>query len=351
MQHLGIQPRSMAKVRAQVLTVFSVVLALVVAAFVVAAIVSQEQAKRAGVERAARKADDMLRLRLDEEAALMRAAIDALTTHPTLRQEMEEGDAQALHQRIAPLFGRLENELGVGHLYVSRPDRSAFVKLEGEGRNGQVVDRLSLFEAAENGAPSYGLDLSALGTLTLRVVVPWRDAQGRLIGFVELGKDVAPLVDTVHRVLDVDLLVLVRKDLLDRDKWEEGERLSGRQGSWDELVSMVAVAQTLQSIPAAVGLRLEDGSHGHEAVIPSDKGRRVYSLATRPLLDVGQRQIGTVVLLRDVTDANREFNRGIVALTLFAAVAAAVGYLRCRVLLADVPEPSSSEETEETIDA
>ncbi len=345
MKGLEVEPQGLAKVRTQVLAAFTLVVAVIVAAFVLAAIVSQQQAKREAGERAARKADRLLHLRLGEEAALMRAAIDALTGDADLRRAIEANDPAALRRRIRPLFERLQTQLGVGHLYVSRPDRSTFVKLERAGRNGQVVDRLSLFDAAESGGSPYGLDLSALGTLTLRVLLPWRDDQGRLIGFVELGKDAAPLVDTVHRVLNVDLLVLVRKDLLQRDKWEEGERLSGRKDSWDELVSMVAVAQTLQSIPAAVGLRLEDGSSVHEAVIPSDAGRRVYSLATRPLLDIGQHQVGIVVLLRDITDINDNFDRGIIALAAFAALAATIGYLRCRVLLADAPATPASEDT------
>lgn len=57
----------------------------------------------------------------------------------------------------------------------------------------------------------------------------------------------------------LDILLLVKKDLLDREKWDLGERQSGGQGSWGELSNTVSVARTLATIPTAVGIALEDG--------------------------------------------------------------------------------------------
>jgi hypothetical protein len=221
-------------------------------------------------------------------------------------------------------------------LYFTRPDHTALARLEGMGRDGRVVDRLTLFDAAESGAPFVGLDLSTYGTLTLRVLVPWRTGDSRLIGFIEMGREIGPLIDAVHRVLGVDVLMLVKKEMLDRDKWEEGERLSGRQDSWDEMGALVTAAQTLQSIPTAVGLVLENGPwrKGMTVIAAS---HRTLAVSVRPLVDLGNRRIGEMVILRDITGSNWDFTRTMGVMTVFAALVTLAAFLRCRSLLSEPP--------------
>jgi hypothetical protein len=325
--------RGQHRIRGQIQLLVALLPVIVTALFVLTNFATQEATKRASLARVAERAQELLRLQLDQQAESLLAAIDSLAASPSLQRALENGDDAAFAHGLRPLFDRLKDQHGVSHFYVTLPDRSSFLKLDGNGRSGQVVDRLDLFDTAENGAPPYGLDLGALGTLTLRVVSPWRDSQGRLLGFIELGEDVAPLIEANHRVLGLELLVLVRKEFLDRDKWEEGERLAGRSGSWDELGSSVAVAQTLHSIPTSLGLMLEDGSRAREVVISMEKGRHVFTLSVRPLLDIAQKPIGEIVLLRDVTEVNGDFARTQIALVLLGSVVTLAGFLWCRRLL------------------
>jgi hypothetical protein len=234
---------------------------------------------------------------------------------------------------MRPLFERLHDGQGISYLNISRADRSQILRLESGQRTGQVVDRLNLFDAAEAGALPYGLDLDTLGRVTLRVVAPWRDGDGHLIGFIELGREIEPLIDSLHRVLGVDVLVLIRKDLLDRESWEEGERIAGRQRSWDELASSVAVIQTLPSVPMPVGLMIEDGSRSREVTVTADKKRRTYAFTMRPLQDIGERPIGEIVVLKDVSDSNLLFGRTILVPTLLSVAIAVAGFLFGRAAL------------------
>ncbi len=322
-----------ARAKTRVLFIIGIIPALIVLAFVTASVIAQDRAKRVAVSGAAERTEQLLRLELDQEAGAFRAAMDALAVNPALLRAMNQGDGAALRQTVRPLFDRLHEEQGISYLNFTRADRSQILRMEGSERTGQVVDRLNLFDAAEGGALPYGLDLDAFGTVTFRVVAPWRDSDGHLIGFMELGRDVEPLIDSLHRVLGLEVLVLVHKDLLDRDRWEEGERLAGRQRSWDELATSVAVIQTLQTVPMPVGLMLEDGSRSREVTVSPDKKRRTYVFTVRPLVDIGERPIGEIVVLKDVTDTTLVFRQTFLALAVFSALIALLGFLHSRAVL------------------
>jgi hypothetical protein len=335
----GPSPLLTRSVVAKILMAIIVVPSLVAALFIIASTIIQDKAKHTALFREAERTQALLRFELDSGANSLTAAMGDLAANPSLLNAMAGGDSALMRRAVRPMFNRLRDAYGVGYLTISKADRSPILRLEGDERAGQVVDRLNLFDAAEAGAQPFGLDLDSFGRVTLRVVAPWRDNDGHLIGFIELGRDVEPLIDAIHRVLGVDILVLVHKDLLDRDRWEEGERLAGRQRSWDELASSVAVVQTLQTVPMAVGLMIEDGSRSREVKVGLEEGRHTFAFTTRPLVDIGRREIGQIVILRDVTDANWEFQRTFLALAILAVAIIVLGFLRCRMLLMPPPPP------------
>jgi hypothetical protein len=326
---------AVAQARGQVLLIVVVVPLLVLAMVLTATAVYQEEIRGGRLIKDAERSQALLRLEIAEASSTLHAQLDGLSDNQELAAAMAAGNAVALERRVAPIFAHMRDQHNISHLYFTRPDRSPLLRLDGTGKSGQVVDRLILYDTAESAGSSDGLDLNAFGVVTLRVTVVWRDADGKLIGFVEIGRDIAPLIDEVHRVMGLDILLLVKKDLLDRDRWEEGERQSGAQGSWDELANAVSVARTLPTIPTAIGLMLEDGQPSMTGGITIvEVGKRSLAMSVHPLLDLEKKPIGDVVLLRDVTDTSRTMTRSLALLVAFAAALIVAGALRCRWLLA-----------------
>jgi len=275
-----------------------------------------------------------LRLQIDEASASLHALLDGLQEGSALGSALAAGDEKALEARVAPVFAHLRDQHGLSHLYFSRPDRSPLLRFDGSGKSGQVVERLTLLDTAEAAGRSDGIDLNVFGVVTLRVTVGWRDASGKLIGFVEAGRDVAPMIESVHRVMGLDILLLVKKDMLDRDRWEEGERQSGGQGSWDELANYVSVGRTLPTIPTAIGLMLEDGKPAlNGGITIVGVGRRSLAMSVRPLLDLEQKPIGDVVLIRDVTENSRAMARTLSSLAVVGLALVTLAFWRIRWLL------------------
>jgi hypothetical protein len=327
---------SRAKARAQILLIVVLVPMLVLAMFIAATYVYQEESRGGRLIKDADRAQALLRQQIDDAASSLHVVLDGLQDDPQLVKALASGDADALSNRISSHFAHLRDQHGVSHLYFTRPDRSALLRLDGAGKSGQVVDRINLYDAAENEGQFDGLDLNAFGVVTLRVSAGWRDANGKLLGFVEIGRDVSPMVDAVHRVMGLDIIMLVKKEMLDRDRWDEGERQIGGQGDWDELANAVSVARTLPTIPTQIGLLIEDGqpaSNGGTTIVTV--GKRSLAVSVRPLIDLQKKPIGEVVLLRDVTDTSRAMVHTLTLLIVFAVLAILAGFWRVRLLLKD----------------
>lgn len=323
-----------ARARGQILLISALVPLAIMVMFFAALYVYQEESRGGRLVRDADRSQAMLRQQIDDAASELHVVLEGLQDDPQLVRALAEGDEAALSRRTATAFAHLRDQHGVSHLYFSRPDRSSLLRLDGAGKSGQVVERFSLFDAAENDGAADGIDLNTFGVVTLRVSVGWRDAEGKLIGFVEIGRDVAPMIDAVHRVMGLDIVLLVKKQMLDRDRWEEGLRQGGGQGDWDELSNAVSVARTLPTIPTPVGLLIEDGQpaiNGGTTVV--QVGKRALAVSVRPLIDLQKKQIGDVVLLRDVTETSRAMMRTLTLLIVLALLLIVGGFLRCRHLL------------------
>src|SRR5439155_6117790 len=108
---------------------------------------------------------------------------------------------------------------------------------------GDKIGRFTLAEARRTGKPTWGNEQGPFGTLTLRVVYPWF-SEGKLLGYIELGKEVEDVLHEVRQMLGVDLVVVADKQFLDRAKWEKASKNLPRPARWDQFKSTVVVSQT-----------------------------------------------------------------------------------------------------------
>jgi hypothetical protein len=179
-------------------------------------------------------------------------------------------------------------------------------------------------EAENTGKISYGIELGPLGTFALRVVVPWWDGE-QLIGYVELGEEIDHIIHELQIALDMEFYLVIEKKFLDRENWEAGLRMLGREGDWDRFPSVVMIDQTLDTFPEDLSYFLAEKQHTREVTeveIPLDD--RLYRARFHHLVDAGGREVGDMVILRDVTARLAELNATVFAI---AASCLAVGGL------------------------
>ncbi len=280
--------------------------------------------------------------KLDKDTNLMMATMRTMMTNQSIEQAFLNLDRKALSRQLGPLFASLRDQHRITHLYLTGPDLINLYRFHSPNEFGDKIDRLTTVKARDMQVAVHGLELGALGTLTLRLVMPWQ-RDGHVVGYLEIGEEIEHLISEIRESLSVDMLVLVDKHMVSQQQWQNGQALMKREGNWDRLKSHVALAQTIDQLPAALDdLTLQGLLAGHTAEI-EDRGRSLH-LAAVPLKDAGQRHIGDVVVIRDITALETTFQWSIIAVTAISLLSA-IGVLgvflsRPRPCGAGLPAPA-----------
>ena len=256
---------------------------------------------------------------IDLRASLMESAVDQFAGSPDLQAAMQSGDRQRLYELTRPIYEPLFSKHGITHFYFHQPDGTNFLRVHQPDRYGDLITRYTLNRAAQQGRVSSGIELGPLGTFTLRVVVPW-SVDGRLIGYVELGEEIDHLIRKLRNIENLDLVVLIRKSLLNRPDWENGMRMLGRSSDWDRFPDMVVIDQTLPFLPDRLGQLLAEKKLRYSREIRLDINGREYFAKLLPLWDAANSVVGDFVLICDVHEAIHDFQKSMLFIAFFSTL-------------------------------
>ncbi|HYC73128.1 MAG TPA: ATP-binding protein [Opitutaceae bacterium] len=288
-------------------------------------------------ERSATQVGNLLREVQAQKTAVMTTTLLALRNDAGLGRAFAARDREAILARTAALFADLKQRHAVTHLYFHTPERVNFFRVHRPDQHGDAINRHTIREAERTGAVAAGIERGPIGTFVLRVVAPWPH-DGRLIGYVELGTEFEDIVRAIHGLLQVDFVVAVHKQFLDRAQWDRALKSYGRQGSWDEYPGVVVMDKTLAAVPDPVrailaGMGAAAPARGGEAV---EADGRTLQLVFLPLHDVQDRVLGELVVVRDITTVEQEARAAMRGVALASAGLGAVLVAFFGVLLARV---------------
>lgn len=260
---------------------------------------------------------------VDEEAQIIQGFFARFKNDPALAKAFLARDRTALLAESRPIFDKLLADHDITHFYFIDPQKNCFLRVHNPSRHGDFIDRWTLASAAQQHKTVSGVELGPLGTLTLRVVMPWQ-LDGKLIGYLELGKEITHLLPLLKQVLNVDLLFAIRKKFLQRDKWEEGMRMLGYEENWDQLPDHVIIDRTLTSTPAGLAgqLRATHDQQVKQLLEISLMGHR-YDGGFVPLFDCAGQELGDIIILVDSSAERIDINQ-LSLITIFILTSAAV---------------------------
>lgn len=300
---------------------FALVLTFILLAFVATAYFLQVRVRDGALTERVAAVAKLVDQKLDKDTHLMRAVLFAMQGNLAIEAAFASQDRAALLREAGPLFRTLQAEHRITHLYFNSPELVNLVRLHSPGEFGDAITRTTTVQARQQNAPIHGLELGALGTLTLRLVAPWISAQG-VLGYVEMGEEMGHLVKEIHETLTVDLFVLVDKQFLPAQQWHQGLALLKRQGNWDRFAQQVLVAQTDVPAPVAMDDTVLTALRAGATQVFT-QGDQTLHLAMLPLDDASGRRIGDLVVMRDITALQQTFQRSIATVTLLSLLVGA----------------------------
>jgi PAS domain S-box-containing protein len=284
---------------------------------------------RVEIERDLLSTEKLYEKQLDAETELLSAIAEILSGDPLLQEAWLAKDRQALLDLSLPILEDLNKQLHITHFYYHDLGRINFLRVYNPGKHGDTISRFTAKEAERTGKTITGVELGKLGTLTLRVVFPWR-IDGKVTGYIELGEEIDHIIDKLHEIMDIELYVSIYKDFLNKERWEGGMQLLGRQSSWDLIPDSVIVNHTPQEIPEVFKSFLKKGqhdymemAHGIKLSIAGDN----FRVGVVPLFDAEGREVGDIVILYNVGTKIASSQRTIILTVILCSLAGLVLFI------------------------
>ncbi len=237
---------------------------------------------------------------LYKEAAMLNVLAEQLAENRDVRGAFLDKERERLNEVARPFFQNLRADYDVTHFYFHTLERNTFLRVHYPEMHGDRIDRFTLKEAEATGSVSYGLELGPMGTLTLRVVMPWR-VDDRIIGYLELGKEIDQVLAEMKKILEVDFVLIVNKDHLNKASWGKGKHGPPVEGGdWNQFPDFVVFAMSREEMPPVIRVDLARPHHFHEnLILEFREGGRLHLAGFAPLLDASNKDIGEIILIKD----------------------------------------------------
>ncbi|MCI5147069.1 MAG: hypothetical protein D3923_16480, partial [Candidatus Electrothrix sp. AR3] len=217
-----------------------------------------------------------------------------LSRNPALQQHFLAKDRPALLEETRAFGSLLNQDYDITHFYFHTLEMENFLRVHRPNLYGDTIHRLTLRQAAKNGITS-GLELGPLGTLTLRVVMPWYVEQKR-IGYLELGMELSNMLTIFEQFDNIDgYLLTADKKHIDQQGWEQGMAMLGRPTNWSALPDNVVL---FDKLPKKFKHHDQKGYKGflHKALPYMVSFHMTYN---QPITDLSGQQIGNLLLAHD----------------------------------------------------
>jgi HAMP domain-containing protein len=268
----------------------------------------QKTLKRAS-DQALTQARESFATQKKDSVDLMSASILSMEGNRDLIEAFAARDRERLAPLARALYADFSKRFGITHwnYWETEPEGAAAVKglvnfyRAATPKNfGEFLERATLAEVVREKNLVTGLDLGNTG-FALRVVGPVH-REGKVVGYFEVGKDIASFLESMKRQSGSEYGLMLIKGNLDEKKWASSRVSRGLRNDWDDMkefvlatntsqeASIFAYDRTLQGIPTTgeqLGLVSRSDDHYARAVLPLD--------------DASGKRVGGVFVLTNVT--------------------------------------------------
>jgi signal transduction histidine kinase/ActR/RegA family two-component response regulator len=289
------------QVRRRVLVPATIAIIVMLVGFLVGALWLQQKYTAGQFEARLSGTQEFFQKSVEEDTRTLGAAITVLGRDEPMLQFWQDGDREALLKYVLPLAKDLRAKYEITHFYFQSLDFTNFLRVHNPERYGDVIKRYTLRHTAATGKPTCGIEMGALGMITLRLVQPCT-LRGVPVGYLELGIDIKRLTGDMREVLGIQSLVLVDKQFLDRTAWTSRMKDIGCPTDWDFLPDSAIVDYTFPEVPGVLLTALSG-----RAVAPDRPAYELtlagvpYLTAIIPLKDASGRRVGWIIVCDDIS--------------------------------------------------
>lgn len=289
---------------------------------------SQDGVMRRDREARLRAVGQMLTASFDEASRFALSHAEAMAQRAAVRKAMKEADRDELLALSKPTWDYLSAQAGVQIFGYHSPDLKYFLRVH---RPDGPIDDISrgrpmVLAANRSGRAQSGLEIGLTGIVGARGIATIRDGE-TLLGTIEVGLDLDPLLERVKAVTNADIAVILGQSLT-------GLPAQGRApGSGPAVGDLIVAASTDEAKFVAMAregrLPLIREPVVRDAVIDGV----VTTVLVQPLADFSGRLVGELVATRAFPEQQAETRRLRTELTVAAVVGGIIAFVVFAVLV------------------
>ena len=236
------------------------------------------------------------------DVAKMSATLEALLINEGFRTAFMKRDREGLYRLTAPFLEHVKQQFQITNLNFIEPEPASriFLRVHQPALFGDELKRPVFLKAVASKQMSYGLDVGKAG-FALRVVHPYYDAIGGLIGYMEVGELVNHIFEQLHNQGGDDLGLLIQKRYLQEDEWASSTKVLGLRNNWADFKDVVLISRTtLDESLIDFSENLEQISAGKVLGLVHKDGR-TYARGIFPISDAVGAKVGAIYVLHDIS--------------------------------------------------
>lgn len=247
---------------------------------------------------------------LSEQSSSLSLSLNLVVSDPSVQKALREKNSTALLQQWQHVFQTMKEKNKLTHFYFLDKNRVCLLRVHNPAKKGDLIDRFTAREAEWRRSISSGLEVGAMGQLTLRTVQPVI-VNNEVIGYVEMGKEIEDVLHMLHVQSDIDLIMVLHKEGLNRAQWEEGMQMFNREAHWEMLPSDVLIYSNFEKLPAQFAEYIKKKmSVGHTHLNLDEEinaNENTYRVANIEVKDVSGKEVGDLFIIQNITEDNLKF--------------------------------------------
>jgi sensor histidine kinase regulating citrate/malate metabolism len=236
------------------------------------------------------------------EASKMEAVADTLEMNPLVRDAFAARDRQRLLGVTEPLYPPLKAERITNWVFhTAEPKMAVFLRVHNPSKFGEYLNRFLDREVVRTHAVVVGNEFGK-GGFAVRVIRPFYDSRGGLIGYVEFGEELGRFVREMKSQTGDDYGLLLSKKLVDRQLWADSSAIWKRRDNWNDNPDFVVADKTTAS-DSIIQFQ------GELAAVPRsgkvlerfNSGNSVFVRGIFPVCDAARNTVGAMFVVRDIS--------------------------------------------------
>jgi hypothetical protein len=234
-----------------------------------------------------------------QDTNLMLGFIEQLEQDKKIIDLYQQRDREKLFSYLEKKFKSYKNRYDITHFYIHDLKKENFLRVHNKNTHSDKIERITLQNAALTLKPSSGIEFGIAHNLTLRVVVPWF-VDNKLIGYIELGKEIDKLTPELTNFVNVDFIFSIKKKLISKKDFVKWKNKNHRNRYYKEMNNFYIIDSTIENISLDLRKHLDKKGHHENHYLENEEKK--YYLNTRPFYDIKNQKVGNIHTLIDVTE-------------------------------------------------